>query len=80
MNIEVTKSRDQIEDKYKWNIESMYNSDDRWNRDIEDARTMSEQLRSQEGHVLDSSSSLLETLKAETSIRGNFPTPLCIHT
>lgn len=68
MNIEVTKSRDQIEDKYKWNIESMYNSDDRWNRDIEDARTMSEQLRSQEGHVLDSSSSLLETLKAETSI------------
>lgn len=55
--------RKDIEDKFKWDIESMYSSDERWEKDIDEALKMSEEFKKFSGRLAESSTTLLQALK-----------------
>lgn len=57
------KNRDQIDRKYKWNIESMYMTDVLWEKDLEKALKLAEEFATYQGSVTKNSETLLKILK-----------------
>lgn len=66
MNTNELKTRSEMSDKYKWNIEAMYPDENEWHRDIEKALEKCRELESMKGHIADSPSSLLRSIKTLT--------------
>jgi oligoendopeptidase F len=66
-----TKSRDQIEDKYKWNLKDIYEDDSVWESDFKWVEDNLKNYREFEGRLSSSPSVLLECLKFddETGIK-----------
>jgi len=56
------KSRNEIDNKFKWDIEAMYDSDDVWNKDLSDALSMASEFEGFKGHLGDSAAKLAEAL------------------
>lgn len=56
------KTREQISPEFKWDIKSMYSSDNDCLNDINDSLEMARTLREFRGQILNSSGNLLETL------------------
>lgn len=61
-------TRDQVEEKYTWNLKDMYEDESLWEKDIEKAEKLVEEAVSFEGKVCESSSSLLSVLDMSTEI------------
>lgn len=61
-NLEL-KTRDKINNEYKWDIEAMYPDESKWDKDIEDSLAMSSEFTTLKGHILDSAESLLKALE-----------------
>ena len=57
------KQRSEIPDKYKWDIEDMYASDEQWEADLKDGLTLAGQLSSFEGRLGEDAQTLLAALK-----------------
>ncbi len=57
------KNRDEIEDKYKWKIESMYGTQESWEKDYEKAKELGEKIPAFSGKLGESAETLLEALK-----------------
>lgn len=55
--------RNEIEKKYKWNIEAMYSDNEVWEKDIEDALSKAKEYGKYQGKVTESASTLLQALK-----------------
>ncbi len=65
----MAREREEIDKKYKWDLESVYGNDDEWEQDFEEAKNLIEEIQGYEGE-LDKSGSLLEALEQyETLMR-----------
>lgn len=62
------RSRDQIDDKYKWNISDMYADEDTWESDFKKSEEMAEKFAAYSGKLGESPEKLLEALKARDAI------------
>lgn len=56
------KDRNQIEDKFKWNLDSLYESLEQWEEDFKKAGQLADELESFKGKIGDSSKSLHRVL------------------
>lgn len=59
------KTRDQVEEKYTWNLKDMYESTDSWKKDIEAIKEIADKIASYEGKVCESAKNLLIVLKLQ---------------
>ncbi|WP_416197610.1 MAG: oligoendopeptidase F [Sporanaerobacter sp.] len=55
--------REEIDVKYKWDLESMYENDQLWEEDFKKAQELAEKITEYEGRTVESSATLLEVLK-----------------
>ena len=62
------KTRDQIDKKYKWNIEDMFADEAQIDKDLDEVMNLAAKFKEFEGHLTESSSTLLEALKAHDAI------------
>lgn len=53
-NIKKLKTREEIDSKYKWNVEKMYKNDELWEEDFKKAKEISSQLLKYKGKLKDS--------------------------
>jgi oligoendopeptidase F len=63
--------REEIDDKYKWDIESLYQNKEEWEKDREKLEEQLEEISDLEGKVAQSPQLLLETLELYEGIRRN---------
>lgn len=68
MGDKALKSRDQIDSKYKWNIEAMFPDEGQIERDIEEVLAQTKEYEKLAGHLTESASSLLKALKNRDAI------------
>jgi oligoendopeptidase F len=62
--------RSDVDEQYKWDLESLYASDEEWEAAFEDAEALTEDLAAYEGRTTESAATLLETLETyETLMR-----------
>ena len=57
------KTREEIDKKYKWDIEKMYSSTDEWEKDFQEVKELTEDFTSYSGTFTDSAEELLRSLK-----------------
>lgn len=62
------KTRDQIDKKYKWNIEEMFADEAQIDIDLEDVLLQTEKFTNYAGHLTESAATLLEALKLRDAI------------
>ena len=62
------KTRDDIDDKFKWNIEDMYPNHDLWQRDVDTSLAMSSEFIKLKGKIIDSAQSLFDAFTARDAI------------
>ena len=62
------KNRDEIQQKYKWNIEAMYADDAAWEKDIEEVLTGTEEFGKFQGHLTENASVLADAFLAKDAI------------
>lgn len=62
------ENRNDIDIKYRWNLEEMYSNDKLWEKDIETAEKLTQEFLKRNGSVMKSSSSLLASLRAMEEI------------
>lgn len=63
MKEKAIKKRSQIDKKYYWHIEDLYDNTESWKNDFEQVKIMSQDLKRYEGKLLDSAKTLLEFLE-----------------
>ncbi len=63
MDTEKILTRDEIDDKYKWNLADIYPTDDAWESDFDKLMTIPERMQSYKGRLSQSGEALLEFLK-----------------
>ncbi len=63
-----TLTREQIDKKYKWNIEAMYPDEAKWDEDFEKALDMAKDYSRFAGHLTDSAATLLSAYKERDNI------------
>lgn len=56
------KKRSEVEQQYKWKIEDMFPSDEQWNKETEEIKTLTEELKSYQGRLGESADTLYEFL------------------
>ncbi|WP_369406121.1 oligoendopeptidase F [Alicyclobacillus kakegawensis] len=61
-------TRDEIDEQYKWHLEDMYPSLQAWEKEAEQVRQMTSQLRGMKGTVTESPHKLLEALRLQDQI------------
>lgn len=66
--MEKQKTRDLIDDKYKWDLTTIYKIDEDWYKDYEILDKEITKIVSFKGHILDSDETLLEYLKASEDL------------
>lgn len=57
------KERNELDSEYQWNLDSLYPSDDAWEKDYIASETLFAKLKTKEGKVLDNVQSLEETIQ-----------------
>lgn len=67
-NSKKLRERNEIENKFKWNIEAMYPDEAKWDTDIAECIKDAEAFHSFSGHLGDSATSLLNALKSKDAI------------
>lgn len=61
--------REELDEEYKWNIESLYQSKEEWEKDREKVEQLLEEIQSFEGQVVRSPENLFETLELYEEIK-----------
>jgi oligoendopeptidase F len=56
-------ARDEIDEAYKWDLESLFATDDEWEQAYEEAQALIEELAAYEGRATEDAGTLLETLE-----------------
>ncbi|WP_345065205.1 oligoendopeptidase F [Sphingobacterium thermophilum] len=62
------KVRDEVPDKYKWNLEDIYKTDDVWKAEKERIQEAMQQMGKYKGKLTQSAATLLEALELNTSL------------
>lgn len=68
MSDKALKTRDQIDPKYKWNIEDMFPEEKKINADIEEVLAQTKEYGHFAGHLTESAATLLKALKERDAI------------
>ncbi|MCQ2555568.1 MAG: oligoendopeptidase F [Clostridia bacterium] len=66
------KTRDQIDSRFKWNIEAIYENIELCEKDLEKALKLSQDLLKYQGKVAESADTLLEVLKLSDEVEATF--------
>lgn len=66
------KSRDEIDQKYKWNLEKVFSSDEELQKKIEEIESLTEKFKTYKGRVSESADTILEILNLYETIGINF--------
>lgn len=64
MTNKMTKTRAEIDSEYKWSLETMYATDDDWEKDLVKVGELTEKAASFQGRLTESADTLLAALKA----------------
>ena len=67
-----TRERADISDKYKWNLEDLYSSDDAWNQAKQELVAQFDEVSGFKGKLANSASELLACLKFSSSVSKDF--------
>jgi oligoendopeptidase F len=67
-----TRERAEISDKYKWNLEDLYASDEAWNQAKQELVAQFDQVSEYKGKLANSASELLACLKFSSSVSKDF--------
>lgn len=62
------KLREEIDSKFKWDIESMYKNNDEWEKDFEKVKIIIEELKLFRGNVVTNSENLLRLLRLKDEL------------
>ncbi len=62
------KKREDIDKKYKWDIEAMYPDEADWEKDLKECNEMAESFKRFQGKLTESAATLLEALKAKDEL------------
>ncbi|MEG2011584.1 MAG: oligoendopeptidase F [Anaerovoracaceae bacterium] len=62
------KKRNEMEKKYKWNIEAMYPNEDQWDKDIEEVLKRTEEFKQFQGRLTENCTSLFNALDEKDKI------------
>lgn len=62
------KQRSEIPNEYKWDIEDMYDSEEKWEADIKEGLSLSEELAAMQGKLTENANSLLKALRLRDSL------------
>ena len=62
------KERQDVDDKFKWNLDSLYESEDNWERDFNKSKEITKQLMEFKGKIAESADNLFEVLKLSDEI------------
>ncbi len=63
-----TYDRDELEEKFKWKLESIYETNDHWEEEFEEVRELVEQFEQYRGKVVESGETLLEVLQLREKV------------
>jgi len=66
--MEKQKTRSEIEEKYKWDLTTIYKSDELWYKDLEKVSKETEKISEFRGNIVNSSSNLLKYLKFDEDL------------
>jgi oligoendopeptidase F len=72
-----TKDRSEIDDKYKWDLSSLYKSEEEWAKSVSDADAMIEVLGEYEGHLADSAEMMYKFMTKTEEISSNISNIYC---
>jgi len=61
-------SREKIDNKYKWDLEKLYKTNELWLEEYNLLNEEIEKIKTYEGHILDSSDNLLNLLQDENEL------------
>ncbi|MHC4584368.1 MAG: oligoendopeptidase F [Planctomycetota bacterium] len=67
-----TRERAEISDKYKWNLEDLYSSDEAWNQAKQELVAQFDEVSGYKGKLANSASELLACLKFSSSVSKDF--------
>ncbi|MGT2887068.1 oligoendopeptidase F [Streptococcus didelphis] len=70
----MTDNREQLEEKYTWDLTSIFDTDEKWEAEVEAIALELEKARQLAGHLLESSSSLLEITELELDLSRRIET------
>lgn len=62
MNNNEKKTRSEISDEFKWNISAMYPDESDVYKDVNSSKSLAEEVSNMQGHIMDSSFTLLKTM------------------
>ena len=60
--------RDEIAEKYKWNMKDFYNNWDEWNKDVEQLKVLMKEMPKFKGKIKNSSKEFVEMIKCEEKL------------
>ncbi|MBS3788567.1 oligoendopeptidase F [Candidatus Bipolaricaulota bacterium] len=63
-----TRERDELEDRFKWDLENIYKSDEEWEEEFEDVENLLGQFDQYKGKVVESGEILLKVLKLREKV------------
>ncbi|MFB6290219.1 MAG: oligoendopeptidase F [Candidatus Bipolaricaulia bacterium] len=63
-----TRDRENLEERYKWDLDSIYQSNEGWEEEFEEASNLLDQFEKYKGRVLESGENLLEVLKLREKV------------
>ena len=63
------KTREDIDDKYKWNLTDIYKTDDAWRAAVDDIKTKLDEIEQFRGTITQSASNLLKAMQFNTELQ-----------
>lgn len=64
----IPMDRENIQEKYKWDLESMYENNEEWEEDFKSVKELVKEISKYKGKTVESSSKLLEVLKLKDDL------------
>ncbi len=66
------KLRSEIEDKYKWDLAVIYSSDEEWQKDYEEVKSLLPSIEKYKGHIMDNAKTLFDMTQCYYNISRKF--------
>ena len=63
------RERKDIQEKYQWDLGSLYASDEKWEEDFTELKKLSEQITKYKGRTVESSNTLLNVIELSNDIK-----------
>lgn len=71
-SLKVLPKRNEIDNKYKWDLEAIYQDEDMWEEDIKKSKDLAQEIKEYEGQIKTSEELLLKVLKLQDELSQIF--------